>query len=680
MGVSHEESDGYSDIMTPVEEPRFDWRRGGAAAIGLLATLVLLGMVVLVAMTNTARDKALEAERHAYDVALLTRTADASIARAEAAVGRFALDQNADISGSRYYAQWRLAGQQISQLVRSVSSDPQQRRRVDELRQLFAERGQQFSDVARYSTARQKDYGLRYYYSISLKQDGVDDAGTRLRAKLAEIADAERSALSEKIQESQLFSAEADRLTDYLSWLGVTVGLFAIFMGYITVQALRQNAASRREAENESERAQVLEMAVRERTQELWEANQALKAEAIERQAAEAQLRQVQKMEAVGQLTGGIAHDFNNMLAVVVGGIDLARRRLDGPRREVTAHLTNAMEGATRAAALTRRLLSFARSEPLLPERLDTAILLGGMSELLDRTLGERITVKTRLADDAWPVFVDPHQLENAILNLAVNARDAMDGTGKLIIRTRNQRMQANSVGDIRAGEYLVIEVTDTGCGMTPEVKERAFEPFFTTKSVGKGTGLGLSQIFGFAHQSGGEVGIESTVGKGTTVSIYLPRTEAKASNVRAHPALQAKAEEDMTVPGARILLVEDDPRVRTATVGALEDLGYEPVACSSGAEALALFDSMEFDLVISDVIMPEMTGPEMVRELKSRRGDIAVLFVTGYVGEGEGDDLIGYDLLRKPFTVSTLASAVTGAIARRPTVSRPIGGAAAAG
>ena len=162
--------------------------------------------------------------------------------------------------------------------------------------------------------------------------------------------------------------------------------------------------------------------------------------------------------------------------------------------------------------------------------------------------------------------------------------------------------------------------MTDTGCGMTPEVKDRAFEPFFTTKAVGKGTGLGLSQIFGFAHQSGGEVGIESEVGKGTTVSIYLPRTDAQASNVRAHPAMQARAEDDMTVPGARILLVEDDPRVRTATVGALEDLGYEPIACSGGAEALALFDSMEFDLVISDVIMPEMTGPEMVRELKARR------------------------------------------------------------
>jgi C4-dicarboxylate-specific signal transduction histidine kinase len=228
------------------------------------------------------------------------------------------------------------------------------------------------------------------------------------------------------MEQNAFFSDKTQRLTDYLSILGIIVGFGAIFLGYITVRALRLNALSRQQAESEADRAAALEEAVRERTQELWEANQALKAEAAEREAAEAQLRQVQKMEAVGQLTGGIAHDFNNMLAVVVGGIDLAKRRLNGPRREVMHHLTNAMEGATRAAALTRRLLSFARSEPLLPERVDSRDLVTGMSELLDRTLGERIKVVTRLDSGAWPVFVDSHQLENAILNLAVNARDAV--------------------------------------------------------------------------------------------------------------------------------------------------------------------------------------------------------------------------------------------------------------
>jgi CheY-like chemotaxis protein len=196
-------------------------------------------------------------------------------------------------------------------------------------------------------------------------------------------------------------------------------------------------------------------------------------------------------------------------------------------------------------------------------------------------------------------------------------------------------------------------------------VLERAFEPFFTTKPVGKGTGLGLSQIFGFAHQSGGEVGIESHVGRGTIVSIYLPRTEA-AAPVRLHPAAQRSDTADIHVAGARILLVEDDPRVRGATVGALEDLDYEPVACGSGAEAIELFNSQVFDLVITDVIMPEMSGPELIRFLKSNSSrDFAVLFVTGYVGEGETDDLRGYELLRKPFTVGALASAVAAALAR---------------
>ena len=386
-------------------------------------------------------------------------------------------------------------------------------------------------------------------------------------------------------------------------------------------------------------------------------------------------------MEAVGQLTGGIAHDFNNMLAVVVGGIDLARRRLSGPRKEVMHHLTNAMEGATRAAALTRRLLSFARSEPLLPERVETSELVGNMSDLLDRTLGEQIRIERKLALDAWPVFVDPHQLENAILNLAVNARDAMDGEGQLTIASSNVTMTANSVGDIQPGDYLKISIADEGCGMSDEVRERAFEPFFTTKPVGKGTGLGLSQIFGFAHQSEGEVGIESVIGKGTTVSLYLPRTKAIAP-IRIQPQSNGRVLEP-TVPGARILLVEDDPRVRAATVGALEDLDYQPMACSSGAEAIVAFDGEIFDLVISDVIMPEMTGPELIRIIKARRPDVAVLFVTGYVGDGEGDDLVGYELLRKPFTVSALANAVASALSRhgRPASgSPPISGAAAAG
>jgi signal transduction histidine kinase/ActR/RegA family two-component response regulator len=647
------------------EELRFDWRRGGAAAAGLLAALVLVVMVILVKFANDAREHALSAERHSYDVALVVRNVSSNMSRAEAALARFVLDEDQQTSGAIYSSDWGLAGYQIQQLEKLMRGNPEQQRRVAELEQLYQKRDGELALAARAAIARQDQSGISYFY-----QAGQSGTGTKVDDKLNEIIASERLSLRAKIEQSQLFSAQADRFTDYLSWLGVLVGVGAVFLGVVAVQALRQNAAALRQAENESERAEVLEIAVRERTQELWEANQALKAEAAEREAAEAQLRQVQKMEAVGQLTGGIAHDFNNMLAVVVGGIDLALRRLNGPRREVTTHLNNAMEGATRAAALTRRLLSFARSEPLLPERVDGSALIGGMSDLLDRTLGERIRVQVDLAPDTWPAYVDPHQLENAIVNLAVNARDAMDGEGLMRIATQNVRLAANEVGDVRPGEYVKISVTDTGCGMTEEVLNRAFEPFFTTKPVGKGTGLGLSQIFGFAHQSGGEVGIESQLGRGTTVSIYLPRTEAPAS-VRIHPSVHRSATADVHVPGARILLVEDDPRVRTATVGALEDLDYEPVACGSGAEAIALFQAQEFDLVISDVIMPEMTGPELIRHLKANEDrDFAVLFVTGYVGEGESDDLRTHELLRKPFTVGALAGAVAAALSR--SVSEP--------
>jgi signal transduction histidine kinase/ActR/RegA family two-component response regulator len=665
--------------MSGGEELQFDWRRGGAAAGALLATLILLTMVVLVAVSNEARDAALDGERHAYDVNMLTRSVDASTARAEAALGRFVLDENVDGSGNIYYSQWRLAGQQIKQLEELVRNDPEQLKRVHELQALYDERGEEFALAARATVAKKGQGGTGYFYESSKAETERAKHGKGLAAKLTEIAGAERQLLRQRMQATQFFSARADKLTDYLSWLGIVVGVAAIFLGVVAVQAIRQFSFAKKQAEKEAERAEVLEEAVADRTRELIEANEALKAEAEERQAAEAQLRQVQKMEAVGQLTGGIAHDFNNMLAVVVGGIDLARRRMNGPRREVLNHLNNAMEGATRAAALTRRLLSFARSEPLLPERVDGSELVAGMSDLLDRTLGERINIEVDLARDTWPTYVDPHQLENAILNLAVNARDAMEGEGAMRIATANVTLAANEVGDVRPGDYIRISVTDTGCGMTPEVMERAFEPFFTTKPVGKGTGLGLSQIFGFAHQSGGEVGIESEVGRGTTVSIYLPRTLAEAHPVRLHPAMQ-RADNEATVPGARILVVEDDPRVRSSTIEALQDLDYDPVDCGSGAEALELFESQRFDLVITDVIMPEMTGPELIRHLKQRYDDFAVLFVTGYVGEGETGDLVGHELLRKPFTVGALANAVAVALSRRPTEPRRTGGAAAAG
>ena len=330
------------------------------------------------------------------------------------------------------------------------------------------------------------------------------------------------------------------------------------------------------------------------------------------------------------------------------------------------------MDGANRAAALTRRLLGFARAEPLLPEALDAGALIRAMSELLERTLGERIVVETRIAADAWPVWVDPLQLENALLNLAVNARDAMDGAGTLTIAVDNVVLAPGEIGEAAAGDHVRIAVTDTGCGMTAKVQERVFEPFFTTKPVGKGTGLGLSQIFGFVRQSEGDVVIRSAPGEGTTVSLYLPRGKA-LTIAAAEPVMPAQAP-TLLIPvrhraapaGAEpVLIVEDDPRVRIATGDAIAELGYAPITCANGAEALALLDSRtDIRLMISDVVMPGMTGPELCATVRQRHPHVGIVFVTGYAGEaGDGGELEGETVLRKPFTVMALERAVTGAL-----------------
>ncbi len=377
--------------------------------------------------------------------------------------------------------------------------------------------------------------------------------------------------------------------------------------------------------------------------------------------AAEEALRQSQKMEAVGQLTGGIAHDFNNMLAVVMGSLDLLKRGVgDNPR--ALRHIDGAVDAAGRAALLTKRLLAFSRQQALNPQPLDVNRLVGEMSELLRHSIGAAIRLQTMLAGGLWYTVVDANQLENVLLNLVVNARDAMPGGGCLTIETGNKHLDRHyaATNDISAGDYVVIAVTDNGGGMSPDVLARAFDPFFTTKEVGKGTGLGLSQVYGFVRQSGGHVKLYSEPGRGTTVRIYLPR-------LREGPSVASMAAgEAVAAPGGLqelILVVEDEPSVRQFSVDALEELGYRVLEADGAPAALRLLDEHpDIAMLFTDIIMPETNGGELADEVRRRRPGLPILFTTGYtrnavVHQGVLDPDV--ELLGKPFTIDELARKV---------------------
>jgi signal transduction histidine kinase len=399
----------------------------------------------------------------------------------------------------------------------------------------------------------------------------------------------------------------------------------------------------------------------RRRVVALQQSNNRLRNEAAERLAAENQVRQLQKMEAVGQLMGGIAHDFNNMLAIVIGSLELARRRLAGTEHPAGMKcLDNAAEGANRAATLTARLLAFSRQQPLEPRVIDVNKLAGGMSELLQRSIGEAIHIETVLAGGLWKVLVDPAQLESAIVNLAVNARDAMPDGGKLTIETQNAELDeryASAHNEVAAGQYVVISVTDSGAGMSREVMERAFDPFYTTKGPGQGTGLGLSQVFGFVKQSSGHIKLYSEVGHGTTVKIYLPRHrgESPVAAEEASPSSLPKGTADTI-----ILVVEDEAGVRKMTVDAIRELGYAAISAQTPREALQQLESHpDVALLFTDIVMPEMNGRVLSDMALARQPNLKVLYTTGYtrnaiVHNGVLD--AGTALIQKPFTLEQLA------------------------
>jgi signal transduction histidine kinase/CheY-like chemotaxis protein len=412
-----------------------------------------------------------------------------------------------------------------------------------------------------------------------------------------------------------------------------------------------------------------LENEVQERTRELRaaetdlrELNEGLESEVQERTqallAAEAAQRQSQKMEAVGQLTGGLAHDFNNMLTGIIGNLELLQARVSQGRiSEIERHIVAAQGAAQRAAALTHRLLAFARRQPLDMTPSDVNQIVRSMEDMLRRTLGEQVELQTVLTPDLWPALTDVNQLESAILNLAINARDAMPDGGRLTIETRNTELDvdyARRHDDVEAGEYVAISVSDTGTGMSSDVADRAFDPFFTTKPIGLGTGLGLSMIYGFAKQSRGHLRLYSEEGHGTTIRLYLARGYTDLEVLSSIEAVEPQRGE-----GETILVVEDDAAVRLLVTAVLEELGYRYIEASGAPQAMTILRSgARIDLLLTDVGLPIMNGRQLAEFARESRPEIKVLFVTGYAENAavRGGFLDrGMDMLTKPFALSVL-------------------------
>ena len=401
-----------------------------------------------------------------------------------------------------------------------------------------------------------------------------------------------------------------------------------------------------------------LEFHVQERTAELAAANRQLLAQIEERERVESTLRQMQRLEAVGQLTSGVAHDFNNLLTVVLGNIGFLEKGLSsaGVDGRLAQRLGYMRAAAERGAKLTDQLLSFSRRQRLEPKLLDLNETVASMHDLLQSTMGGSIRIETKLHRGLWPAMVDPTQLELAMLNLAINARDAMQVGGRLAVHTENVTLgPALYPEDPPAGDYVAICVADTGTGMTEEVRAKVFEPFFTTKEIGKGSGLGLSQVLGFAKQSGGGVRIESRVGEGTSIHIYLPRTKAKAEE-RSPSAPAIAAHKD--APDARILLVDDDHAVREVTSTTLRDLGYSVVEAGSGGAALdILAREPTIDLLIIDFAMPGMSGAEVARQARAKRPTLPILFITGFADRAALAGVSETHIVGKPFVNDELAT-----------------------
>lgn len=533
----------------------------------------------------------------------------------------------------------------VSTLNTLVAESPEQRARLENLNTLLSDRTRN----AERSLSMAQDGTITENIRLQLLRDGKNQMDS-IRQLMARIVKHEQDALAINRSDANTASAMVDRFRTLFSIVGlVLVGL----VGAAFWMLLRQRsdvldqriemAAAKRVEQLLQDKNSDLEAQVERRTASLTDAVNNLEHEIAERESAETRLRHMEKMESIGKLTGGIAHDFNNMLAIIMGSLDMIRRRLPaGTEQPLRTALDNAQEGADRAASLTTRLLAYARQQPLAPRDEDVNLLIKDIAEVLSRTLGDDIELGLKLAPDAGHVQIDRPQLESALINLAVNARDAMPRGGKLTISTEC------------ADGFVAISVADTGTGMPPEIAAKVFDPFFTTKAVGKGTGLGLSQVHGFIAQSGGEISIISEPGRGTILTMILPAAEGEPHVPAPVPAEMAHLAQTRQ---ACILLVEDEALVRLVAAETLSEYGHEVHMAADGKSALALLKAHpEIDLLLTDIAMPQMDGRELAERAREFKPSLKVLFTTGYDANGAGEDIA---VLHKPYLDHELAKAV---------------------
>ncbi len=521
----------------------------------------------------------------------------------------------------------------LDRMADLVRGDPRQGQAVVRLRQLV---GDKLAELR--ATVEERQAG-RPEAALAIVND---DMGFRLMQEIRGLLVALQTGEDRLLNSRQ---ADAARSGVWLQTVVALAFLLICILGVLIARHTRRSVA-----------------AIATARDQLAAANQQLVEQIARREEVESQLRQSQKMQALGQLTGGIAHDFNNMLGVIVGSLDLILRRIKKGDFAIERFLDAASNATERAALLTQRLLAFARQQPLAPQPIDANKMIVNMSNLLHSTLGEQIRIETVAAGGLWTINADAQQLESAILNISINARDAMPDGGRLTIETANTYLDdayCRQNPEIEPGQYVMIAVSDTGSGMSPDVTARVFDPFFTTKPAGKGTGLGLSQVYGFVKQSHGHIKVYSEVGAGTNVKIYLPRLIADAKEVK-----RAIAETMRTGDRSEIILVvEDDTLMRRLTTEALHELGYTVFESENAANALAILDrEAEVKLLFTDVVMPDNNGRKLADEAVRRRPGLKVLFTTGYTANAvvHGGVLdSGVHLISKPFTLNHLAAKV---------------------